>query len=158
MIHTPSIRFYRLDPLSADLMRLSFAISIEAKEIISALADKVSTIDWYRAFRTHAGLFAHLRKNAAPPPSKDEPSPVKGELLMYGGLACNMKCAYCSSRDAREKATKGEAPRLMPIETAQRSIRFIAERMAGKAEHIYINFNLGGEPLLFQERYRELRD
>jgi sulfatase maturation enzyme AslB (radical SAM superfamily) len=85
-------------------------------------------------------------------------SASKGELLMFGNLTCNMACPYCLSREAQAEAAAGTAPKLMPLETAHQSIRFIAERMAGRAQNIYINFTLGGEPLLSLERYQHLRD
>ncbi len=156
--HIPSCRSVRLDPVAADLMRLATASPSEAKEIIPTIARNHSAEGLAEGFQSHATLLAWFNGRTTPPPSTMEPPPQKGELLIFGNLVCNLRCPYCLSRDAREEADKGKAPKLMPIETAKRSIRFIAEKMAGKAEHIYINFTLGGEPLLSFDRYRLLRD
>ena len=146
LFHAPSCRPLRLEPTTADLVELMSAPPETAKKLISKTA-ACCTVDTLKtAFQTYSALLTYLQQESAPPPSKEKPPPVKGELLMFGNLTCNMVCPYCLSREARAEATAGKAPKLMELETAKQSIRFIAEMMAGKAEHVYINFTLGGEP------------
>ena len=158
LYHAPSCRFFLLPPLDSRLFSLAMSGEAEAKPLIDELYRRYRVSELAAAFQRHAAIMTQLEAVSTPPPSTEEPHPSKGELLMFGNLLCNMDCPYCLSREARAEATEGKAPKLMELETAKQSVRFIAERMAGYAEHVYINFTLGGEPLLFQERYRELRN
>ncbi len=147
-----------VSPLLRDLIKLAALPEEQMAFHISQIAATTPLNRLFDGIENHAKLTHYLRQVATPPPSVQEPKPQKGELLMDGTLTCNLACRYCNSRRRRVEAAEGRAPNVMPLETAQRSIRFITERMAGKVPVVYINFTLGGEPLLSLERYRNLKN
>ena len=87
-------------------------------------------------------LIEQLQQISAPPPPTVERAPERAELLLYGNLACNMSCAYCSSREARAEAQAGKAPSLMPLETMEQSVKFIVEEMRDTGASVDVNFSL----------------
>ena len=147
-----------VSPLLRDLLKLAAVAEERIASHISQIAAATPLSRLFDGIENYANLIRYLRQVATPPPSVQEPKLYKGELLMDGTLTCNLNCKYCNSRRRRVEAAEGRAPSIMPLETAQRSIRFIAERMAGKVPVVYINFTLGGEPLLSLERYRNLKN
>ncbi len=149
---------FTVNPLLGKLILLSLLPEEEAGAFISDIAATATLPELFDAIENHSKLTRYLRQLATPLPAGDESDVQKCELMMYGNLECNLKCPYCNSLKARMKADRGEAPRLMPMETARQGVRFIAERTAGRARQISVNFSLGGEPLLSFDRYRQLRE
>ena len=138
---------FTVNPLLGILIHLSLLPEEEAEAYISDIAATATLPELFDAIENHSKLTRYLRQLATPLPAGDESDVQKCELMMYGNLECNLKCPYCNSLKARMKADRGEAPRLMPMETARQCVRFIAERTAGRAGQIYVNFSLGGERL-----------
>ena len=153
-----SLIHFTVNTLLGKLIRLSILPEEEAEAYISDIAATATLPELFDAIENYSKLTRYLRQLATPLPSRDETHVQKCELMMYGNLECNLKCPYCNSLKARSKADRGEALKLMPFDTAKRSVRYFAERMAGRAKQISINFSLGGEPLLAFERYRQMRE
>ena len=149
---------FTVNPLLGKLIRLSLLPEEEVEAYISDIAAAATLREIFDAIDNYSQLTRYLRQLATPLPAGDDSHVQKCELMMYGNLECNLKCPYCNSLKARTKADRGEAPRLMPKETARQGVRFIAERTAGRARQISVNFSLGGEPLLSFDRYRQLRE
>ena len=158
LFDTLSGMHFTLKPLLGKLIRLSMLPEEEVEAYISDIAAAATLREIFDAIDNYSQLTRYLRQLATPLPAGDESDVQKCELMMYGNLECNLKCPYCNSLKARTKADRGEAPRLMPKETARQGVRFIAERTAGRARQISVNFSLGWEPLLSFDRYRQMRD
>ncbi len=147
LFDTPSGMHFSINPLLGKLIRLSLLPEEEVEAYISDIAAAATLREIFDAIDNYSQLTRYLRQLATPLPAGDDSHVQKCELMMYGNLECNLKCPYCNSLKARTKADRGEAPRLMPKETARQGVRFIAERTAGRTSQISVNFSLGGERL-----------
>ena len=105
LLHVPSCASVRLDRLAATVLQLSTADKPHAAELIRRIADGWDTETVVRALRNFDALLEELE--TARTPSPQPRSATRGELLLYGNLACNMSCDYCSSRHSRKQAEAG---------------------------------------------------
>ncbi len=142
--------------LVVELLRLAGAGQPEAARIIYDLSSTTTLLNLMEALSVCADLVAFAEAHAkAPAPPMSLPAPREIQLWTHGTLTCNMACRYCNSRHARARSNPHEAPRLMPLATAARAIRFGTRRVA-RGGRVYVNFTLGGEPLLALDRYEDL--
>ncbi len=78
----------------ADLVRLALAPEEQAGKIIASVKSRYSPEQFQEGFKAVGLLFEHLARVVSPGPSDEEPTPNKGELLMFGNLTCNMACSF----------------------------------------------------------------
>lgn len=149
---------YLLDPVSGMLFRASESAYLIAKALIRGdsvepLADRIATagIDAARTFLRDVSEMERLglfRRSAMSLEDLHERSvqsylahrPRKMMLLV--SQTCNLRCIYCHAIDANYE-DRGE---MMPLETAQQAIRFLAKR-SGRRRSLTVTL-FGGEPLM----------